>query len=880
MTSGDVTVPNLLGLSSDIHQAIMFFLSQREIIRWSSTCKDSIRLIGSNIATLSVEFAPKDREKQPRNNVVFGLQRWATDKRLQKVKKLDISTFWLPFHEPYDFLAHLRQIRDLKLIVSRRSGRDIGFDSETLRSAMKNIIHTPSLVTLERLEMSFETSVDIDVQGWIPMAAHLRCLKELKIVSTVILPSSKDGARWTPFFALLPPTLENLEVDVSLDDVGDLRHLSKLSRLRVGAPADWLSDTLFAPRAFKFGERPNMPELRRLPFWSHCVERLATVLPRFLPVTATFHYVERDPNFGDFPVVDSLLSACERATTDVPLECLKFLWEYASQHGCDPKILAIPLERNPAFFKVPDLSILDRALSANPDHAQYLLSDALAFDVDVLQNKSRLPLILNLKRSHPDFVEWAVGALSAALRRRNLPRRALESFFSTNPMSSCSIAFAAELGDDAFLDILSDSRLRGSLAIDVNARLSDGSSLLHHAADLRSSDAVKVLLELGADPFVKDCNSRLPLDIVRSKDIYHRDDLAKADEIRNAQICRGVHKEPMWVHFRFCTSEVFREAFLLLGHTDAVTTIDFKKGTLVSGSKDGYIFVWHCGAYNADSFSSESAYRYVLPQGREVKQVIMSKDATFFLSLLVGDNKISVWGTPADSTRFPVFPTKTLMHTITIATIALSIDEKTIISGDASGKIQLWDLASGSCVDTIDDSENGAIVALCNSISDANTKLFVSAGEKGFVKLWNYEEGRLVKCYDPCRLSHDEVDHAISLCLPPDDSILGIGTRGSTLRAEFLNPEPGAPSGFQVNWELGPINSTNYSPNRYWLLLGTSQCLRVLDLELRTFVFRSEFDWDLNARTKTCGCLCTVWSEDGEYAFSGWEDGIIRGSRV
>ena len=81
---------------------------------------------------------------------------------------------------------------------------------------MRNIINTPSLVNLERLELSVDTSVNIDVQEWMPVAAHLRHLKELKIVSSITLPSSKEGACWAPFFTRLSPTLESLEVDVSL----------------------------------------------------------------------------------------------------------------------------------------------------------------------------------------------------------------------------------------------------------------------------------------------------------------------------------------------------------------------------------------------------------------------------------------------------------------------------------------------------------------------------------------------------------------------------------------------------------------------------------------------------------------------------------------
>jgi WD40 repeat protein len=631
------------------------------------------------------------------------------------------------------------------------------------------------------------------------------------------------------------------------------------------------------------GNTVDIPQLRRLDCWKAIVQRLADVLPRFLPITTVFLYSCNVSEFDIIDQVESLLSACERATTDVPLECLKFLWGFAAQEGCDPQLLTECFDHHPHRYGSSGPSVLDMALVRLPDHAHYLICDALAFNVDVLQCQSRLPRLLNLRKSDPIVFDWAVGSgLSRSLRQHNMTRHALSSFFASGYDGPCSVIFTGELHQDIFVEILRDSNLRYALAVDIHAKKPTGFSLLHYAVDSMSFEAVHVLLELGANPFAVDKDQRSPLDVALTKVPYDPEDLAKIDAIRKARISQGVYKEQAWAEFRTFSAPVFRDCLFLLGHSAPVTTLDFKRGKLVSGSIDGFIFLWHCNSYSHD-FSVES-YRHVLPQEKGVKQVILSKDATFLISLLVEDNKISVWAVPDKSLVVPIMERKLIItHGCIINTISLSFDESTVISGDISGQIRLWDLSSGTCIRTIEDAASGPIVSLFSSVNEENTKILASAAEAGTVKLWNYTDGSLIESHS----IHEEtqslddktltqIDQITSIALPPDDSILAIGTRGSTWRIKTRGPEP---TSFEITLSLGTINSVNYSPNRFWMLFGTSQGIRLIDLEAKSFIL-FEHDWDLNPRTVNCGCLCTVWSEDGEFVFTGWEDGIIRASRV
>jgi WD40 repeat protein len=93
-------------------------------------------------------------------------------------------------------------------------------------------------------------------------------------------------------------------------------------------------------------------------------------------------------------------------------------------------------------------------------------------------------------------------------------------------------------------------------------------------------------------------------------------------------------------------------------------------------------------------------------------------------------------------------------HLAAVNTLAITPDNKTIITGCANGKIQLWNLSSGELYSTL---ENYSTAISCIAIHP-DGKIIASSSQDGIIKLWNIETGELVESisgFSPLTFSTD-----------------------------------------------------------------------------------------------------------------------------
>jgi WD40 repeat protein len=866
-------------------------------LSWASSCKTAIWVIGGNITSLHAKTSPARllrSQKEPLDQ--SPLHRWAQSGRLRNVQKLRLSAMALLLSRSHEFLSHLTELRALDV----SDGPYVLHKYQEFSVIPSSIILAPSLTNLESLSITITDWERVDLSSLIPMAEHLQNLREFKMISTPYIAPEDGSAPWEPFFSKLSPTLVTLCANIPLCTsniayiaftifqthigisqtacVGSLKHLQRLSQLRIG-PDPWMRQTIFASRLWSKDFTLALRELQHQDCWKTAIQRLATLLPRFLPATAIFMVTE-DTEDGEVYKIDSLFTACERSNLEIPAECLKVLWQFAAEQGCDASFLTQPYQNGGDFDWGFGASVLDLALEADKDdHVMFIVRDVLNYDVDLLEDGDRLVRLLNMKGAHPEFLErLIIPSLAKSLHRRKWTRRALSTFFSQSSRKGrCSLLFSPRLKPEILLEIVSSKELQQALSVDIHDVTTYNTNLLHIAARKGDLPLLRLLLAEGVNLEQFDDDGVSPLDAALSSNRYDDTVVSIINEIRQTRFSRGLYKERI-CHTRDQPQSSNWLLYLdtqLFGHTAPVKSISLKQNVLVSGSQDGKIIIWRLKGF-VNYVGDEPTYRILICQTKPVKQVVLSQQATCFVSLLAEDNAVSIWDTPNDDTPLPLTPRLVVPFDCIVNAITLMSDSKTLVVALQNGVTKLINVASGECVRVIQGTDNEPIIALSCSPHQQEKQLIVTAALNGFVRVWNATDCSLLQT-----IAVEQSVPISSVILSPDDCLLGIAThnniwRGVPLSATITGSEPPFEP-FELRLPEGSINEATYSPNRYWVLVADSTGMHVCDLEVRSSIFHTaENNWNVAFKSASTGCCSIVISEDGNFTLSGWEDGVIR----
>lgn len=194
------------------------------------------------------------------------------------------------------------------------------------------------------------------------------------------------------------------------------------------------------------------------------------------------------------------------------------------------------------------------------------------------------------------------------------------------------------------------------------------------------------------------------------------------------------------------------------GHDGPVYNISFSPDgkKLASAAMDGLLKVWDLqSGKELSSFKITSARL----QTGEVVHVSFSPDGKQILTS-GGDKYVRVWDTanvkqlPAKSPvpflavngSLVVDGEKPTRFLRSITCLAISPDDKRVVSGASDGEIKVWDLTSGEEVLLLQSHQLGLAGIQVNQVSfSPDGRWIVSGSGDGKIKVWNAESGELIR---------------------------------------------------------------------------------------------------------------------------------------
>lgn len=244
----------------------------------------------------------------------------------------------------------------------------------------------------------------------------------------------------------------------------------------------------------------------------------------------------------------------------------------------------------------------------------------------------------------------------------------------------------------------------------------------------------------------------------------------------------------------------------------------------------------------------------------------------FPLHLFLSDKTLRLWDLETGATL------RTFIgHTKDVLSVALSPDNRQIVSGSRDRTMKLWNTVA-ECKYTIEDENKHNDWVSCVRFSPSDTEtLIVSCGWDKVVKVWDLKN---------CELKTNLVGHTSSLytvTISPDGSLCASGGKDGIAMLWDVNEGKHLYS-LPAN---STINSLCFSPCNYWLCAATDNSIKIWNLEEKE-ILADLARPTMNDTTDTTAsrkrparasgipwCTSLAWSPDGLTLFVGSSDGRI-----
>jgi guanine nucleotide-binding protein subunit beta-2-like 1 protein len=299
----------------------------------------------------------------------------------------------------------------------------------------------------------------------------------------------------------------------------------------------------------------------------------------------------------------------------------------------------------------------------------------------------------------------------------------------------------------------------------------------------------------------------------------------------------------------------------MAGHAGWVTSIATtaeQPDMLLTGSRDKKLILWNLTRDDPTSYGYPR--KTLSGHSHFVQDIVISSDGQFALSGS-WDGTLRLW-----DLNFGTTTCTFVGHTKDVLSVAFSADNRQIVSGSRDRTIKLWNTL-GECKYTIEDQGHTEWVSCVRFSPNTKTPTIVSCGWDKLVKVWNL---------NTCTLKTNLVGHRgyiNTVTVSPDGSLCASGGKDGTAMLWDLNE--GKPL---YSLDAGAvINCLTFSPNKYWLCLGTDKGIKIYDLESKTVVADlTKALPDFDAQSKDPRCLSLAWSADGSTLFAGYSDARVR----
>ncbi|MBN2735559.1 MAG: WD40 repeat domain-containing protein [Spirochaetales bacterium] len=230
-----------------------------------------------------------------------------------------------------------------------------------------------------------------------------------------------------------------------------------------------------------------------------------------------------------------------------------------------------------------------------------------------------------------------------------------------------------------------------------------------------------------------------------------------------------------------------------------------KDGSLIiHADKQGKLLLW--------SIKSGELVKTISAHEKTINSLIFSRDGKL---LVTGsdDKKIKVWTIP----EFNLL--KEIDNTYSVESVSISIDGKYIFSGDANGRIHLWDFDSGKHLRVLNIHTKSVDSIECTS----DNKFFISGSSDGSVIIWNLLNFRMVH-----RFFHKgEAASGHAMVLSHDDSYI-VSAVNKELSLYHL---PTQKEIFSIGNNINvPLRMTMHPAGRYLITANIDQNIRIWDM--------------------------------------------------
>ncbi len=285
---------------------------------------------------------------------------------------------------------------------------------------------------------------------------------------------------------------------------------------------------------------------------------------------------------------------------------------------------------------------------------------------------------------------------------------------------------------------------------------------------------------------------------------------------------------------------------------------------LLSGSRDRTLIKWELDEKKDDDEDREWGRPKKMYTGHShfISEICMTNDSRFAFSAS-WDGSVRLWNIEQGKTI-----SQLIGHEKDVLSVALSADDRQIITGGLDKQIKIWNTRS-ECKHTVDKNQHTDAVSCVKFYHAAKPAICVTASWDKTIKVWDNLYMTLMHTFTGHKAQITSLDMV----------------HGSTYLAS------GSRDGFIMVWDLvkgqhlirndceSPVNCVLFSQKLYWLIIGTEQGIRVLDIPNKRFVqdikVTSAHPNETTSK-KSLSCTTLAWSKNGMHLYSGWTDNNIR----
>jgi len=310
----------------------------------------------------------------------------------------------------------------------------------------------------------------------------------------------------------------------------------------------------------------------------------------------------------------------------------------------------------------------------------------------------------------------------------------------------------------------------------------------------------------------------------------------------------------------------------LKGHGGWVTSLAVGETTvdgvteewLLSGSRDKTLIKWALSPRKDDDEDREwgMASKMFTGHSHFISEVVLTGDSRFAFSSS-WDGSVRLWKIETGRTI-----DKLLGHQRDVLSVAISPDDRQILTGGLDHQIKIWN-TQGVCKHTVDKNTHTDAVSCVKFYHATKPAICVTASHDKSIKVWDNQYMTLMHTFTGHKAQINTLD------MVNGSSYLASGSRDGHIMVWDL-----VKGKFLTTHDCeSPVNCVLFSQQLYWLVIGTENGIKILNLPSQKFLpditEMSMKTNELNSK-KNLSCTSLAWSKSGQFLYAGWSDNHIR----